>query len=111
MLATRSYALTAIGLLLALGLAALVLNPQAIGDLSLPHIVPTVVLGLRPEHHGELNKITTPATRYDELRREYEGNSIAQQQIDVYDPATEYHEQSKNMSRHSGQAMRKRLQK
>ncbi len=93
MIATKSYALTAIGLLLALGLAALTLNSQADGNLSLPRIVPTVAPGLSREHHSELNGMNIPATRYDELRAEYKGNSAAQQEIDAYDPTTEYHVQ------------------
>lgn len=72
-------------------LIALMLLAQPIGDLELPRPVPTVARGLSPEHHGELNRMGISAARYYELRREYEGNLVAQQQIDVYDPATEYH--------------------
>ena len=73
---------------------ALALLGSGIGrNVVLPCSVPTIASGLKPEHHGELNKVfgISPA-RYNELRKEYEGNLIAQQQIDVYDPATEYHE-------------------
>jgi len=78
------------GMLILFGVIALVMLGQ-VQDLELPYPVPTVVFGLKPEHHGELNRIGIPTARYDELRREYEGDSVAQQQIDVYDPATEYH--------------------
>jgi hypothetical protein len=79
------------GVFILFGIVALITLSQ-VQDIELPRSVPTIVPGLRPEHHGELNKVLDiPATRYDELRKEYEGNSAAQQQIDVYDPATEYH--------------------
>jgi hypothetical protein len=47
-------------------------------------------MALTRVHHGELNKMNVPAGRYDELRREYAGDQRALQQIDVYDPCTEY---------------------
>jgi len=68
------------------------LGSQPTRDLELPRLVPTSVLGLRPEHHGELNKLNVSSSRFDVLREEYAGDSKAQQQIDVYDPLTEYHE-------------------
>lgn len=49
--------------------------------------------GLRPEHHTELNRMHVKQARYDELRREYEGNQGAQRQIDRYDPRSRYAEQ------------------
>jgi len=94
MLATRRFtSLMVLALLFAIGLVVLILlNSQPIGDLRLPHIVPAILPGLKPEHHSELNKVLgIPAARYDELRRAYEDDPVAQQQIDVYDPGTEYH--------------------
>ena len=46
MIATKSYALTTIGLLLALGLAALTLNSQADGDLSRVRSTPDLILSM-----------------------------------------------------------------
>lgn len=48
--------------------------------------------GLSPEHHGELNKLNVVPERYDALRAQYSSDPRALQQIDVYDPATEYHD-------------------
>ena len=49
-------------------------------------------MGLKPEHHTELNKVSgIPQKRYEELRAQYRNDSAALQQIDVYDPNTEYH--------------------
>lgn len=48
-------------------------------------------MGLSREHHGELNKCNTSPTRFAELRKLYRNDSKALQQIDVYDPDTEYH--------------------
>lgn len=80
-------------LILLVGLVILsLLGSQPTGDLELPRLVPTSVFGLRPEHHGELNLPNVPSSRLDVLREEYAGDSKAQQQIDVYDPTTEYHE-------------------
>ena len=78
----------------AVSLTAMMLLGSGTGrNVTLPRSVPTIMSGLKPEHHDELNQVLgiSPA-RYGELRREYENNPIAQQQIDVYDPATEYHE-------------------
>jgi hypothetical protein len=55
--------------------------------------------GLIPQHHGDLNRpsLTYPGgkeardVRIAQLRQEYAGNSVAQQQIDVYADDTEYH--------------------
>lgn len=47
--------------------------------------------GLSGKHHGELNGLHGPSPRYDELRQLYVGDAVAQQQIDVYDPASAYH--------------------
>ena len=47
-------------------------------------------MGLKRKHHEELNRAIA-TYRYAQLRRQYAGDPIAQQQIDVYDPATEYH--------------------
>lgn len=57
-------------------------------------------IGLKPEHHGNLN---TPGSiypggkesRYEEieqLRAEYADDPVALQQIDVYDGRTKYHD-------------------
>ena len=70
-------------------------GPQPIRDLEPPHLVPTSMLGLKPEHHGELNKLNVPSSRFDTLRGEYANDPKAQQQIDVYDPSTMYHEKLK----------------
>ena len=48
-------------------------------------------MGLKRKHHKELNRVNVATCRYAQLRRQYAGDPIAQQQIDVYDPATEYH--------------------
>lgn len=48
-------------------------------------------MGLSPQHHGELNSHRCPKYRYDELRRQYAGDMQALQQIDAYDPSTEYY--------------------
>lgn len=48
--------------------------------------------GLKPKHHGELNKVDVPKSRLNQLRVEYEGDNVAQQQIDVYDGSTKYHD-------------------
>ena len=96
MYANTAMSLMRIGIIIAVLMMGLVmlslLSPQSAGDLELPRLVPTSVLGLRPEHRGELNKMNVPSSRYDELREEYAGDSKAQQQIDVCDPLTEYHE-------------------
>ena len=54
--------------------------------------------GLRPEHHGDLNRpeIVYPGgedarkARITELRQEYAGDTRALQQIDVYEGDNEY---------------------
>lgn len=48
--------------------------------------------GLSRKHHGELNALTARRGRHDELREQYAGDDLAQEQIDVYDPETEYHD-------------------
>ena len=48
------------------------------------------VMGLSKKHYGELNRPGVTQSRYDELRRLYAGDSVAQQQIDVYDPQSSY---------------------
>jgi hypothetical protein len=55
--------------------------------------------GLKPEHHGDLNRPSevypggqeARAERIGQLRKEYEGDTRAQQQIDIYEPGNEYH--------------------
>ncbi len=50
-------------------------------------------MGLKGQHHKELNKFKVDPKRYEELREKYKGDPVALQQIDVYDPgATAYHE-------------------
>lgn len=49
------------------------------------------MMGLTPEHHGELNKHNTSRERFAELRQQYADDKRALQQIDIYDPETEYH--------------------
>ncbi len=49
-------------------------------------------MGLSGNHHGELNNVNVDFNRYDELRRQYAGDKVALQQIDVYDPRTQYHD-------------------
>ncbi len=59
--------------------------------------------GLKPEHHGDLNRpeIVYPGgeeartARIAQLRQEYAGDSRAQQQMDVYEGGNEY---SKHLS-------------
>jgi hypothetical protein len=53
-------------------------------------------MGLSRKHHGELNRGASRA-RYDQLRREYAGDSVAQQQIDVYDGSTSYHDHLRSL--------------
>ena len=78
------------------GLAILLLfslaNPQPIKDPKLPQSVLTSVPELKPEHHKELNLPNVASDRFEELRGEYANNPKAQQQIDVYDPTTEWHD-------------------
>jgi hypothetical protein len=47
---------------------------------------------LQPAEHGELNKTHIPRQRFADLRRKYQDDPVALQQIDVYDPETEYHD-------------------
>lgn len=47
-------------------------------------------MGLSGRHHGELNQPGVAQGRYDELRRSYTGDGVAQQQIDVYDRNSPY---------------------
>jgi hypothetical protein len=47
-------------------------------------------MGLSRQHHGELNKVNIDSSRYDELRQRYSNDPRALQQIDVYDPSSEY---------------------
>ena len=52
-----------------------------------------VVMGLKRQHHRELNKSKIDPKRYKELREKYKNDPVALQQIDVYDPgATAYHD-------------------
>lgn len=61
---------------------------------------PVCLAGLKPKHHGELNKtaLVYPGgekaynQRVEQLRSEYAGDKVALQQIDVYDGRTEYHD-------------------
>jgi len=46
--------------------------------------------GLRRKHHGELNRMNVPSTRYDDLRYEYADNPLALEQIDIYDPSSQH---------------------
>ncbi len=49
--------------------------------------------GLSSKHFEELNKaISIKRERYNELRHEYKGDSKAQQQIDVLDGNSKFHE-------------------
>jgi hypothetical protein len=48
--------------------------------------------GLNPAHHGELNRMDAAPSRLAELREEYADDPVALQQIDVYDPDTEYYD-------------------
>lgn len=72
--------------------------PWCIGGVLLLIVVvvifaPKKSSGLSPEHHSELNKVPgRDPPRYDELRNKYAGDGVAQQQIDVYDGNTEYHD-------------------
>ena len=47
-------------------------------------------MGLSRQHHGELNRLGISRRRFQELREEYANDSVALQQIDVYDGSTEY---------------------
>lgn len=49
-------------------------------------------MGLSRKHHDELNCFDVSRKRLEQLRQRYDGDSIALQQIDVYDGATEYHD-------------------
>jgi len=53
--------------------------------------------GLTPNHHGELNRRGISPGHYDALREEYIGDAVAQQQIDVYDGSTEYHDHFRDL--------------
>ena len=65
----------------------------------LPGEEPVCMAGLKPTHHGDLNRpsVVYPGgkeardRRIATLRAEYAGDKVAQQQIDVYDGDTEYH--------------------
>jgi len=46
-------------------------------------------VGLSRSHHGELNRGVSQE-RFSQLRREYLGDSVALQQIDVYDSSSRY---------------------
>ncbi len=53
-------------------------------------------MGLSKKHHKELNQVLSVSPgRYDELREKYANDPVALQQIDVYDPSTEYHQKLK----------------
>ena len=60
---------------------------------------PLLMAGLKPTHHGDLNRpsLIYPGgaearnARIAELRAEYSTDKVAQQQIDVYADDTEYH--------------------
>lgn len=54
-------------------------------------------MGLSGKHHGELNKMNVAPSRYNELRKEYASNKTALQQIDVYDPNTDYREKIREL--------------
>lgn len=64
-----------------------------------PGTEPLCMAGLKPAHHGDLNRpsMTYPGgkeardQRIAALRAEYSGDRVAQQQIDVYADDTEYH--------------------
>lgn len=52
-------------------------------------------MGLKPEHHSELNGISLESTRYQrqrfsELRKAYVGDSEALREIDKYDPRSSF---------------------
>jgi len=47
-------------------------------------------MGLKREHHGELNRMGVTRERYAELRQLYADDEKAQRQIDIYDPESEY---------------------
>jgi hypothetical protein len=47
-------------------------------------------MGLKPEHHDELNRMGVTRERYAELRQLYADDEKAQRQIDIYDPESEY---------------------
>lgn len=55
-------------------------------------------MGLKPEHHGELNSLYRKSPlfrqRYAELRKVYGSDPEALQTIDIYDPESSYHEHS-----------------
>jgi len=49
--------------------------------------------GLSPQHHGELNNILSIRPgRYDELRAEYSEDTLALEQIDIYEYVPAYAE-------------------
>ena len=47
-------------------------------------------MSLSIPHHRELNGLNIDPRRYEELRLEYKDDLVALQQIDVYDPNSEY---------------------
>lgn len=47
-------------------------------------------MGLKPNHHAELNQVNISPDRFAELRKQYKDDAVALQQIDVYDGSTEY---------------------
>ncbi|MEK7194434.1 MAG: hypothetical protein AAB660_01985 [Patescibacteria group bacterium] len=66
---------------------------------TIPGTEPLCMAGLKPTHHGDLNRphMTYPGgkeardKRIADLRSEYSEDKVAQQQIDVYADDTEYH--------------------
>ena len=48
-------------------------------------------MGISPEHHKQLNQMFGASREfYDNFRRIYKEDKVAQQQIDVYDPNSPY---------------------
>lgn len=63
----------------------------------LPGEEPVCMAGLKPKDHGFLNGLVNVPEEekrkiYAQKRAEYAGDPVAQQQIDVYDGDTEYHD-------------------
>jgi hypothetical protein len=48
-------------------------------------------MAITRQHHAELNKVSSTPARFAELRREYAGDRVAQQEIDAYDGESPYH--------------------